>query len=210
MLDTLFPVMQQALADKPKIANQICMAINYLAIAMTPVEGQNSTPLSQYFDALLKSLVETAYRPDALSTDHKLALAAFTALNAVIERCAPDVLHSLNSVLPHIVGLLENTLKPEFPLAGRNDYQVYICGTLQVCMLRLSHYTLDEGISSKIIDLVIECFKAKESVFEEGLLLISSIATGNLNPLTLRIWRGLRKIHGKSRNLYRIRTQTSC
>jgi hypothetical protein len=84
-ISVIIPVFLHALNDKPKISNQICFAIENLAVSLAPAhEDQATNALTPFFDDLFKALGANAMRQyNEKQVD--LALASFTALSALVE-----------------------------------------------------------------------------------------------------------------------------
>jgi hypothetical protein len=61
ILAGVMTVFMQAVRDKPRVSNQICRAIEYLAVSTST--SQNN-PLSPFFQGLFQLLIENAYRQD--------------------------------------------------------------------------------------------------------------------------------------------------
>jgi hypothetical protein len=66
--------------------------------------------MSPYFTELFRLLIENAYRTDFDGTSADLALASFTALNALCEGAGEEVNNLLYGLLIPVLQLLENTL----------------------------------------------------------------------------------------------------
>lgn len=115
VLQHVIPIFMTSVKDKPRISNQICRAIEYLATSTaTPVNN----PLSVYFQPLFQLLIENAYRTDFEGSQADLTLASFAALSALCEGAAEEINDVLYQVLIPVLQLLEKTLSVDMQNFG--------------------------------------------------------------------------------------------
>ena len=157
ILQVVVPIFMQSVKDKPRISNQICRAIEYLAASTAASENN---PLSPYFQNLLQLLIENAYRTDFEGTSADLTLASFAALAAVCEGSAEETNDVLYTMLIPVLQLLENTLTTDVQTYGEKrakDFQDYLGGLLQIILVKVGH-KLDDTTASSIVKLLIMIF----------------------------------------------------
>jgi hypothetical protein len=92
----VIPIFIRSVKDKPRISNQICRAIEYLA---TSTASPNNNPLSPFFQGLFQILIENAYRTDFEGSSADLTLASFAAVSALCEGAGEEINDVLYSVL---------------------------------------------------------------------------------------------------------------
>ena len=166
-----------SIKDKPRISNQICRAIEYLASSTaTPVNN----PLSPYFRNLFELLITNAYRVDFENTSADLSLASFAALSAVCEASGEEINDQLYQILVPVLQLLEKTLTSDIQQYGEKrakDFQDYLAGLLQIILVKVGH-KLDEQTAGNIVKLLIMIFQALKRVTENGLIALSGLING--------------------------------
>lgn len=153
----LIPVFIQFLADKPKVSNQICHAIENLAHSLAPQqEDQVQNALSPFFDSLFKSLFQNAYRTDSdANTD--LALASFTAVSAISEySCKISEQSLFNNLIP-LLQQIELTLEPGQNNKRNKEMQDYLAGILQIILVRIGSNVSNE-IAENIVLMLTKIF----------------------------------------------------
>ena len=121
-LVNIIPVFMNSVRDKPRISNQICRAIGNLCVSTQVDQGNVMSP---YFTNLFKLLIDNAYRTDYDGTSADLALASFTALNALCEAAGEEVNDNLYSMLIPVLQLLENTLNSDLQTYGDKKAREY-------------------------------------------------------------------------------------
>ena len=177
ILQVVVPIFMQSVKDKPRISNQICRAIEYLAASTAASENN---PLSPYFQNLLQLLIENAYRTDFEGTSADLTLASFAALAAVCEGSAEETNDVLYTMLIPVLQLLENTLTTDVQTYGEKrakDFQDYLGGLLQIILVKVGH-KLDDNTASSIVKLLIMIFQQLKKVTENGLIALSGLING--------------------------------
>jgi hypothetical protein len=121
---------------------------------------QENNPLSPYFQQLFQLLIENAYRTDYEGTQADLALASFTALNALCESAGQDVNDQLYAMLIPVLQFLEKTVGLDLQTFGEKrarEFQDYLSGLLQIILVKVGH-KLDDQLAGNIVKLLILIF----------------------------------------------------
>ena len=184
--ETLFPSLCEkvvmGLKDETKVACNSATIITELAKSLAPVEGQNRNILSDYYEDLIKHVLECAYRLDELKqsygrSENKITIAGFDALYSLFEYAPPDVENLLLSSLENFYNLLTEVSVKKDQLDDRSkDLQSFICVCLQTILNRMTE-TLPPKVADSFIQVIIDCFDARGDVFEEGFLLLSALCS---------------------------------
>jgi importin subunit beta-1 len=140
--DTLDPLLQSlhgSLKDVPKVSANVCWAIHNLASALDLEDGVTTSPISGYFEGLIRELLATTDRPDA--NEGNLLCSAWEAINVLIHTAAPDVYPLVGQLVPLFLEKLGQTLNVS-GLTGedrekQNEVQGLLCGALQVIIQKL-------------------------------------------------------------------------
>jgi hypothetical protein len=142
--------------------------------------------MSRYLADVLKELYNTALNQNSYDKDSNLALASFFAIGSLLENAAMDTKKTVEDFFVTIIGTFERTLQPGlFPNAEiRNDYQNYLASVIEAALVS-EKITLDYTQGKHVLDLIINSFKQRECVYEEGLLAASSIALSEWVDITL-------------------------
>lgn len=179
VLDPLMNALVVTLKDVPKVAANICWAIHNLATAMELGDGATTSPLSRYFEGLIRNLLQTTDRPDVYESN--LLTSAWEAINLLIHTAAPDTYPLIGQLVPALIGKLRTTLTQQ-GLTGedrekQNEIQGLLCGSLQVIIQKLDD-TVVKPHADDLMRLFLQVLHSKTAtVHEEALLAISAIAT---------------------------------
>jgi importin subunit beta-1 len=163
------------LKDLPKISNQICFTFVNLAYSLRPAEGQPTCLMSCVFREALQALWENAFRTDAFEEGLNLACTSFAAFTNIIQYSATDAIPVIEAISHKLIETFLSTLKDGFsvPLKSK-EYQGYLCTALQPVFNKLvGKITVD--VADSFADHLIESFKARGAVYDEGLLAISGL-----------------------------------
>ena len=178
LFSTLIAGLLNALKDTPRIANQTCFAIHNLAESLKPCEGQTSGVFSGFFSQIIEGLWNAGFSENSFSDGLNLAHAVFAAMAQVIQFSSNDILPLLDSLMKKIMGALQSTMTGGFPKPGKiEEYQGYFCAALQPILIKLQKRISPE-ISEQIMNLLIETFKKRGNVYDEGILLAAGLASG--------------------------------
>jgi len=163
--NNLIKVLIESLQDKPRISNQIC-------IALFNVYGHlNDVP---YFDELLVALWKNGFRDDAFSDNVNLALSSFSALTKLINH-ATNSTPMLKDLFKGIIDQLEAINKKTFKISGKvQQYQCYLCSSLQVLIGKLAD-EIAQPLAEQIMEIITMSFKLHGIVYEEGLSVLTEL-----------------------------------
>lgn len=164
-----------SLKDCPKVSNQICFALYNLAYSLRPGENQQTCLMSQVFKEALQALWENAFRSDAFGDSINLAHASFAAFTNIVQYSANDAIPALEPVLNMLVETFSRTIKGTFAIPGKvEDYQGYLCVALQPVFSKLPGKA-SANAAGIFVDLLIESFKMRKTVYDDGISSISGI-----------------------------------
>lgn len=170
-----------SISDKPKISAQICNALSNLAECLKPSEVNNSCPLSPYFKEIVGAIWNNAYREDGEEEGMNLRACSFAVLADVIEHSAPDILPHLSPVVTKIVEEFGKTLKNS---RKEMELQQYLCLALLPLLSRMTG-KISQDQAGRIVGLIIESFKIRKGVYDEGFLALSGLAIAMGKDFTL-------------------------
>lgn len=162
--------------QSPKVAANVCWAIHNLAEAVNTT-GESS-PLSKFFQILMRTLVAATERAD--KDESNLMGSAYEAINVLIHTAARDVY----PLVGQMIGTLLQRLKQTFLMTGltaeekekQNEVQALLCGSLQVIIQKLEDKVINPHADT-MMSLFLAVLNSKNaSVHEEALMAISAIA----------------------------------
>lgn len=167
-----------SLKDTANISKHICFAISEVATELKPSDKQTTSLLSPIFSQLLKALWDNALRGDAFDTSVNLAYSSFVAFSSVILHSAVDTLPALEEVFKMLVNSFNSTLNGTFPISTRtDDFQGYFCTALNSIFLKVGS-KMDSNVIDTMVNLLIESFKRRGSVYDEGLQAFCGLISG--------------------------------
>ena len=158
---------------KRKVCVNLCNGLNSLIKIIN--NDSNSNELSPFCPRLINTLITLATQSGSYNTENNVSLACFFTIGTIAEHSAKDVSNVIISNFNILFEMYKKTLNPTiFPDNDmRNNYQIYIITTL-------SSFVLYGGINdSDLVQLynsIITAFKQRNSVFDEAMTLVGSIA----------------------------------
>ncbi len=175
----VFPAVMAAfiagLRDVPKVSNQICFAIHSIAAALRPNDSQTTSLLSTVFKETLQALWENAFRGDAFGETVNLAYSSFAAFSNVVQYSANDVVLSLEPVFKMLLETFASTVRGTFAIPAKiTDFQGYLCTALHPVCIKLGP-KIDLKSAGDMTDLIIESFKLRKTVYDEGIQAFSGL-----------------------------------
>lgn len=178
VLPFLMESLVKGLSDHPKIAANVCWAIRNLADVIDVPDGETTSPLSPYFEGLVKALLQTAQRNDA--DDANLLASCYETINMLCHTAAPDMYALINQLVPELQSRLGATLtqsglsQAEHDVQGR--VQALLCGALQVIIQKL-HDTDVVPMADASMTLFLQVLQSKHvTVHEEAYMAIGAVA----------------------------------
>eukprot|EP00826_Nyctotherus_ovalis_P005314 TRINITY_DN1119_c0_g1_i11.p1 TRINITY_DN1119_c0_g1~~TRINITY_DN1119_c0_g1_i11.p1 ORF type:complete len:656 (+),score=201.52 TRINITY_DN1119_c0_g1_i11:709-2676(+) len=173
-LSTLLKNWIEALSDKPRISNQACFIFHNLVEHMA-VTSDATNALSPYLESILQSLWLNAFRPDAFNDDVNLANSSLAAFSNVVQYSANDTQGVIATVMQSVLKEFESTVKNTFRFPDKlQDYQNDLCSAMQVVFIKLTGQ-ISAPMISHIVGMLLEAFKQRKAVFEEGMLALSGL-----------------------------------
>ena len=164
----------ESINDKPKISNQICFMFHNLVENMK-TESDETNRLSPYLESILQSLWINAFRPDAFADNVNLANSSLAAFSNIVQYSATDTQRVIATVMQTLLKEFEATIKNTFRIPEKmEDYQNYLCSTMQAVFIKLTG-KIPAPITSQIVEMILEAFKQRKAVFEEGMIAFSGL-----------------------------------
>lgn len=184
--ETVFPSLYsyilEGLKDDTRVACNSVSIINELAKGLKPVEGQIGNILSNVYQELIEKCTECAYRDETENVhipnqQNKINIAGFDALYSLFENAPGNVMPLLMESLQIFYDKLVATYDGKDSIDSRTmEFQSFLCLCLQTLLNRIDTH-LDTVIADKIVEVIINCFKSRNDVFEEGFLLLSALCS---------------------------------
>ena len=146
---------------------------------------KSSNPMSPFFEKLFSELVVIAYRKDAYNKDENLTMYCFLLINELIEYSSHDKQDKLNDILFYFLtqfeGISNGVLNPTLiEMGGGNDLilqlQSYYC-TIFRAVLKKMNKRINSDLGLKIYTLIENSFKLRQTVYEEAVLALGSLAS---------------------------------
>lgn len=177
VLPIVIRALVSSLTDKPKVSTQVCFALNAIAESIAKSCKGNESFLSPYINEILSGLWTNAFRLDGCSENSNLANASFAAFSIIVQVSSPDINPILGPILEMLVTEFHKTLSPDYKVPGSlHEFQEYLCSSMQPILIKIST-KISESISKSIVDNILESFKRRQTVYEEGILALSGLAT---------------------------------
>lgn len=174
----VIPMLLERLTDVPKVSNHICFAINSLAAEMKPSEIQTTSLMSPLFNQILDCLWKNAFRKDAFGESINLAYSSFVAFSNVIFNATPDCIPPLQTVFKTLIEQFSETIKGTFKIPAHIiDFQGYFCTAMHPIFMKLGP-KIDSVTINTVVNLLIESFKLRGTVYDEGLQAFSGLILG--------------------------------
>jgi hypothetical protein len=160
-----------------KVVCYLLNGIHFLARNFKPQEGQNSNVLSHYMKGSLDLLLQLAIMKGSYDTEHNVAMNCFFTIGSLIENSAPDTRYVITEFFGKLITAFQDTLKQELFESNeiRFAYQGYIASCIEACLL-CGNLELNASDGSTVLHLIIQTFKERQLVYEEGLMAASSLA----------------------------------
>jgi len=182
----LQPLLQSLVASlnaPPRVANNSCWAIHFLAQACVPEdddETQQTNAISQYFAIILQALFACTEREDVQEAN--LRISSYEVIHTLISHGAQDTIPLTVQLIDGLLQRLQHTFSMEI-MSGedkeeQSELQGLICGVLTAITHKLSKAIL--SFVPGMMTLLLQVFHQQAaSVHEEALMCVSAIA-GNI------------------------------
>ncbi|XP_026426591.1 importin subunit beta-1-like [Papaver somniferum] len=178
----IITVLLQSMRDVPNVAEKACGALYFLAQGFEDVDTMSS-PLTPFFQEIVKALLAVTHREDA--TESRLRTAAYETLNEVV-RCSTDETAPLVvQLVPVIMMELHQTLEAQKLSSDEREkqaeFQGLLCGCLQVIIQKLGASETTKHpfmqFADQMMGLFLRVFACRSAtVHEEAMLAIGALA----------------------------------
>ena len=172
-------------SDK-KTQCEICFALHELFSAES-YNGNDSNKLSPLLANTSNCLISMGCNPANFDNENNVCLGSFYALNTLLEKAAPDTITILQNVFEQLYNAFAYTLIPNnIPDENmRIQFQNFISSAL-TSLIADDRRNLDASKFGALFANIITAFKLRRELYEEGIILIGSIALnlkGNFKSL---------------------------
>lgn len=132
VLEHLMVTLVGALNDCPKVACASAWAIHNLADVMEINDEAETTPLSRYFEGLIRALLQISQRPDA--GEANLLGTAYETINVLISKSAKDRFELIGHLIPPLMDRLKATVMSQGLTGQEREKQNEVQGLLCVAL----------------------------------------------------------------------------
>lgn len=140
-------------------------------------QNNNQSCFSKFTEGALNNFIEYAYKKDAYDEQDNIAAEAFNAIGAIMQNAS----FSCADTIKAFFVTLQNAFQATFNLENfksekvRDAYQAYITHCF-FAGLTSGLVEMDFASAKMLTDMIIESFKQRSGIYEEGLLAISSLS----------------------------------
>lgn len=181
--DKILPGLMDAiitgLVQQPKVAANVCWAVHNLAQMVEVGEEDTTSPLSAYFQLLMKGLFAATERADMHESN--LMNSAYEAITSLIQSAAPDVNPLISQAFPILMNRLKQTIGHTDPKVA--ETQGLLCSAIQSVVKKLGEDVLTEKVFDEIMTLLLGVLTSKRggtgelsATVEEALMAIGAVA----------------------------------
>lgn len=154
--------------NEGKVVSQACYALHNLAAACEDQSEAQSNVLSHFMPTVLQKLLmitgKTEWETDNVRTS------AYEAMNMMVENCALDMHNVVASLLVETLSRLEFTFSPQFNLPERMNVQSSLCSLIAQSLRKLELNEF-EGLSDRVVQLLLQVFSTKGAIAHEDAFL---------------------------------------
>jgi len=175
--DLLMNTILESMNSDRKVVLQLLDAINFLVTNLRPGYNSTSSLASPYMERLLHCLLSTAYTKDAFDNDYNIALGAFYTMGSIIDYAPLDTYTIVSDFFGNIFSAFNATLddKNFNSMEAKYAYQTYIATVISACAAG-GKVKLSKEDAFAVYELIKSSFEERQSVYEEGLMAVSSLA----------------------------------
>jgi importin subunit beta-1 len=177
LLDTFVNVILAHLSGNKKVTTYLCDTIHHLCFHLKT--NDYSGILTPYYPGLLSKLLSTAFEQGAFDTENNVALSCLFAVGSLVDFASPDAYQIIDQVFPEIVGAFEKTRLSSNSFTDENArlaYQGYLATLISACTVE-GKIRINKEQADHLFNLIKQTFLERNSVYEEGLMACSSLAT---------------------------------
>lgn len=152
----------------------LLMALNNLCKVVVWNEEDQTNVLSKHMQSLCEKIIQLSSNISLYDKDFNIIMVSFYILGTLGERSALDIKNYMANLFKTLTDMFSKTLKPEnFPnLEMEYNYQEYIASALSGF---LSSGMATKESSANLLNYIIESFKLRKDLYEEGITLMGSI-----------------------------------
>jgi len=119
--------------------------------------------------------------------ENKINIAGFDTLYSLFENAPPNVMELVMKSLEIFYTKLVETHSGEGELDERTmEFQSFLCLCLQTILNRIDT-KLENTVADTMVEVIINCFKSRDDVFEEGFLLLSALCSKFENYIDVHV-----------------------
>ena len=157
-----------------EVLYHLLMALNSLCKSVVWNETDQTNVLSKHMPNLCDKLLPICSNPNLYDKDHNIILITFYLLGTLGERSALDVKDYMTNYFKILTDMFEKTLKVEtFPnVELAYNYQEYLTSALSGFLITGKATSF---CAENLLKNIIETFKMRKSLYEEGISLIGAI-----------------------------------
>ena len=157
-----------------EVLYHLLMALNSLCKSVVWNETDQTNVLSKHMQNLCDKLLPICSNPNLYDKDHNIILITFYLLGTLGERSALDVKDYMTNYFKILTDMFEKTLKVEtFPnIELAYNYQEYLTSALSGFLITGKATSF---CAENLLKNIIETFKMRKSLYEEGISLIGAI-----------------------------------
>ena len=157
-----------------EVLYHLLMALNSLCKSVVWNETDQTNVLSKHMQNLCDKLLPICSNPNLYDKDHNIILITFYLLGTLGERSALDVKDYMTNYFKILTDMFEKTLKVEtFPnVELAYNYQEYLTSALSGFLITGKATAF---CAENLLKNIIETFKMRKSLYEEGISLIGAI-----------------------------------
>ena len=161
--------------SKKEILYILIISLNNLCKKVDWGENDQTNILSKYMQSLCEPLMNFCLKLEYYDKEYNLTFVSFILLGTLGERAALDVKNQMCNYFKLLTDMFQNTLNIKtFPNEDIcNSYQEYIASCLSAF---LSTGMADKNLTTQLLQNIIQSFKNRNGLYDEGISLIGSIS----------------------------------
>ena len=132
--------------------------------------------LTKHAAQLIQILMKIAYTPGSYDPNNNVAMICFYVINSIIDNAEDDIKDVVFQLLFEIFKLFQDSfiLQNFTSKEEQETYQGYLCSVISSSSLKIR---MNDTQITSVYELIKKIFIARQSVFEEGIMAISSLST---------------------------------
>ena len=161
--------------SKKEVLYILIISLNNLCKKVDWGENEQTNILSKHMQSLCEPLMNFCLKLEYYDKEYNLTFVSFILLGTLAEKAALDVKNQMSNYFKLLTEMFQNTLdKKNFPNEDIcNSYQEYIASSLSAF---LSTGMADKNMTAQLLKNLIQSFKNRNGLYDEGISLIGSIS----------------------------------